>query len=106
MSNNLFFYKNNRKLVPINVADVILIESHNNTALIHTHNNIFPAYQRLHELEASFPDAEFCRVHRRYIVCMKKITSINRFMIIIAGMEIPIGPTYYREFLRKLTIIN
>ena len=40
------------------------------------------------------PHKDFIRVHRSYIVSLRKIKSIRRYIISIGTMQIPIGTTY------------
>lgn len=46
------------------------------------------------ELESRY----FVRVHRSYIVNLKKLDTINTKTLIVSDEEIPIGPTYSKNF--------
>jgi DNA-binding LytR/AlgR family response regulator len=42
-------------------------------------------------------EKEFIRVHRSYIVPLKRIESVKQKIITIAGEEIPVGKLYEEE---------
>jgi DNA-binding LytR/AlgR family response regulator len=49
-------------------------------------------------MEDMLPEANFCRVHKSYIVALDKIESIERNRIKIGDMIIPISDTYKKPF--------
>lgn len=58
----------------------------------------------LDEMLQIMPDEKFCRVHKSFIVCLHNIKRTNKQrtrIIYSGGLNIPVGETYYPEFLRK-----
>jgi DNA-binding LytR/AlgR family response regulator len=56
------------------------------------------------KLEELLPSAEFCRVHKSYLVALKKIKSVERGIIIIADQRIPVSNTYKDNFHSKIKL--
>jgi DNA-binding LytR/AlgR family response regulator len=48
------------------------------------------------------PEKEFVRVHRSYIVSLKKIRSFTSELMEIEKTEIPIGKLYRNEVMKML----
>lgn len=106
MNKSVLYYHYQGTLVPINLQDVLFIEVKNNNSIIHTTSKAYPSYCRLHQLEARLPEEDFCRIHRSYIVNLHKISSIHRDRVLIGHRELPVGTVFYRELVKKLSIIT
>jgi DNA-binding LytR/AlgR family response regulator len=52
----------------------------------------------MNALELMLPEEEFVRVHRSYIVAVKKISSYTASTLDIHGMTIPIGRNFKGNF--------
>jgi DNA-binding LytR/AlgR family response regulator len=94
MSKIDLYFQTNGELIPINIHDIIMIESDNNNTRIYTAKQVYLTYQTLQELEDLFSEEEFCRVHRRFIIAFRHIRRIKSYSVFIGDKEIPIGPTY------------
>lgn len=46
------------------------------------------------------PEKHFVRVHRSYIVAVKKVSSINKDTMVLEGFSIPLGKTYKQDVLK------
>ena len=49
-------------------------------------------------LEETLPASQFMRVHRSYIVNLKKITEVSRLRIVFGDIYIPVGENYKDQF--------
>jgi two-component system, LytTR family, response regulator len=56
------------------------------------------------KLEEMLPADEFCRVHKSFLVAIKKIRSVERGVIIIADQRIPVSNTYKDNFYSKIKL--
>jgi len=54
----------------------------------------------LKAIEDLLPSEVFCRVHRSYIVNIKKVNAYNKTELFIEQTEIPIGDFYRNSFLK------
>ena len=84
-----------RKYYKINYDDLIFIEGQKAYVTFHSEGkkNV-TALASLKELEDKLPEKKFIRIHKSYIVSVKKIDSLDGNMIEIAGEKLPIGKSF------------
>ena len=89
-----------RKYYKINYDDLVFIEGQKAYVTFHSEGkkNI-TALASLKELEEKLPENRFIRVHKSYIVSIKKIDSLEGNLVEIAGEKIPVG----KSFKQKIT---
>jgi two-component system LytT family response regulator len=51
----------------------------------------------MNEVEDLLPDSAFVRIHRSYIISIKKITKIEKSVVWIKQTELPVGSAYLKE---------
>jgi len=85
-------------VVKVMLDQVLFIEGLDNYLKIHLQDQA-PVVVRLtmKALLEKLNEKEFIRVHRSYIVPLKRIESVKQKIIIIAGEEIPVGKLYEEE---------
>jgi two-component system LytT family response regulator len=83
-----------KKKVKILFSDIVYIESQREYIRITTTGNEYISKMSTHEIEALLPPHLFKRVHRSYIVAIRRIESYTAEMIEINGASIPIGKGY------------
>ena len=67
-----------------------------------TGNGIIITKQSISSAEEMLPEKEFARVHRSYIVSLKKIRTFTSELIGIGNTEIPIGKLYRNGVMKAL----
>ena len=84
-----------RKYYKINYDDLIFIEGQKAYVTFHSvgKKNI-TALASLRELEEKLPEDKFIRIHKSYIVSIKKIDSLEGNMIEIINEKLPVGKSY------------
>ena len=94
-------------LVSVELRDVTHIEGLKDYVKIHLRTSTKPIISRisLKQLESFLPPDQFLRVHKSFIVSIKKISSIRKGRILIGGTEIPIGETYAEDFFRLIQTV-
>jgi two-component system LytT family response regulator len=100
------FVKSGYKTVRVNVADIIYIEGMREYVRIHLEGgkSLMPLIS-LRVLEEQLPSATFMRVHRSYIVNMKKITTIDHYRIIFEDkVYIPVSEQYKESFQKYINL--
>ncbi len=95
------FIKDGIKLVRINFDEVLYIKSEGNYANFVQEKTQTMNLISMKELEEKLP-AEFVRVHRSYIVNIKKIQMILQDDLVIKDKEIPIGEKYKTELMSRI----
>lgn len=90
------FVKSEYKLIKINFQDIIYVESMDDYIRIYLHDSKpVITLMRLKAFLEKLPATDFQRVHRRYIVPMNKIKTVEtRKLMLTTGVEIPVGDTY------------
>ncbi len=93
------FVKSEYKQVQIMLDDILYVEGFKDYVKIFTENSD-PVLSliSLKALESQLPADKFMRVHRSFIVNIKKIREVNRSRIIFGSVEIPIGDSYKDDF--------
>lgn len=83
------------KVIRISCKDIIYIESLNKIINIYTEVDVHTTYVALSEIEKHLPMTHFLRVHKSYIVNLKKINSIEGNIInLFDQRKVTIGITY------------
>jgi DNA-binding LytR/AlgR family response regulator len=85
-------------VIKVLLDNILFIEGLDNYLKIHLHDQP-PVVVRLtmKALLEKLNEQEFIRVHRSYIVPLKRIESVKQKIITIAGEEIPVGKNYEDE---------
>jgi two-component system, LytTR family, response regulator len=83
-----------KRKVKILFSEIVYIESQREYIKIITSRGEYISKMGTHEIEALLPAHLFKRVHRSYIVAIRRIESYNAEMIEINGASIPIGKGY------------
>lgn len=97
------FVKADKKLIKIKFDDIFFIEGLKDYVILHTPTGRIVTLQTMKSLEEKLPADIFMRVHRSYIVNLKKIDIVEGNSLIVKGKPIPIGKNYRDEI---LLIIN
>jgi len=90
-----------KKKVKILFSDIVYIESQREYVRITTTQTGYISKMSTHEIEAILPTHLFIRVHRSFIVSIRRIESYTAEMIEINGVSIPVGKGY-RDALTRL----
>lgn len=95
------FIKSDYRVTRVRLADIKYIESMSEYVRIYIEGETKPLMPLLgmKRLEEILPDSMFMRVHRSYIVNLKKVTEITRLRIVFGETYIPIGDIYKDKFL-------
>ena len=90
-----------KKKVKILFSEIVYIESQREYIKITTTQSEYISKMSTHEIEAILPVHLFKRVHRSFIVSIRRIESYTAEAIEINGVSIPIGKGY-RDGMEKL----
>ena len=102
--------KNNSKLDPVSPVDIIYIESIENYAQFVTFGDKYAVHYTLKLLEEKLPDDLFIRIHRSYIVNVKKIKRIRGNTLEVETKEgihsLPFGKSYREPLIKRLHVLS
>lgn len=90
------FVKSEYKLVKIMFDDILYIEGLKDYVKIYLTDGRDPvmSLMNMKKIEESLPKPEFMRIHRSYIVHMRKIEGIDRFRVVVGNAILPISDSY------------
>lgn len=102
-SDPFLFLKVDRKMVKVYLKDITYIESLKDYVRVKTgEGKEVVSLQRISYLEKKLPADCFKRVHKSYIVALKRIDAYSNTAIEVGGTEVPIGRSYKSEVMKVL----
>ena len=105
-SSEFLYFRADRKMVKVIFDDISYIESFKDYVVIHKQNDAaLKVKYTISNVENMLPHHLFLRIHRSYIVSIKKVTAFTNNDVEIGKIELPIGKSYPDVF-RKLTRNN
>ncbi|RSK51056.1 GAF domain-containing DNA-binding protein [Hymenobacter rigui] len=112
---NEIFIKQDHKLVRVKTSDIRYVEALGDYVNIYSGRERYTVYSTMKELETKLPSREFARVHRKYIVRLDRIISIESDALIVeAGrnadqgstlLPVPIGNSFKAALLNRLNLV-
>jgi len=97
------YFRADRKMVKVFLDDITFIESFRDYIVIHRHNaDALKVKYAISSVENMLPHNLFIRIHRSYIVSIKKVTAFTNNDVEIGKTELPVSRSYPEVF-RKLT---
>jgi two-component system response regulator LytT len=94
-----------RRLVKIMFESIHLIEAKGDYILIKTDTKNYTVHSTLKKIEEKLPDGLFLKVHRSYIINIKKIIDIEDNSVLIEKNVIPISRSNRPELMRRLNLL-
>jgi DNA-binding LytR/AlgR family response regulator len=99
------FIKKGSSIIKINKSDVLWIESLGDYVTLNTENEKHIVHSTMQEIMEKFPEKDFIRVHRSFIIRINKIENIEDDLIHYGKQLIPIGKTYRQEVFKRLNML-
>jgi DNA-binding LytR/AlgR family response regulator len=96
------FLKVNGKLVRINFDEVLYIEALSTYVVVVTPKHKYIVTSTLKSIEERLPFPHFVRVHRSYMVNLRRIDSVQDNQLQLGAYEVPVGKSYQEEFSQRL----
>ena len=100
--NDSILVKVKRKMVKINFNDILFIESKKDYVCIKVADKEIHTKILTKDMEKQLPEEKFLRIHRSFIVSLKKITAVSPNTVEIENFEIPIGRSYKSLVMKKM----
>lgn len=88
------FVKCERKMLKLYLDEIDYFESQGNYLLIYTETDCYKTHQSITEMEEKLPKGLFCRIHRSFLITIKKVTQFNSRTVSIKNKVLPIGRLY------------
>lgn len=97
------FVKSGVQKIRLLFDDVTHIQGLKDYAIIHTVTDKIVTKGSVKSMQELFPESQFIRVHKSFMVSRDKIRRIEKNRIIIGDHQIPIGRNYKEELERKIS---
>lgn len=95
------FVKCDSKVTLVKLTDIKYIEGMSEYVRIFVEGEEKPLMPliTMKRLEETLPESQFMRVHRSYIINLRKVTEVSRLRIIFGNTYIPVGDNYKDKFM-------
>lgn len=91
---NSFFIKEGDEFIKVNLDDIDYIEGMKDYAKVISGNHFYMALKTLKSLEITLEKYDFMRIHKSFIVPLKKIDQYSGKSVLIGKQEVPVGSSY------------
>jgi len=106
IANDYIFIKTEYKgkMIRVDLSDIDFIEGKSNYVAFHIRNKVVFSHFTLRELEDLLPKKGFIRVHKSYIVSIKKIATVQNSELTLSThiSPIPISPYFKPAFMQRV----
>src|SRR5690606_19640074 len=89
-----FYVKTGYEQVKVMYDDILYLEAAGNYVNFVLHNKQILSRSTFAELAAQLPADKFVRIHRSFMVAIRKIDKVERGQLSIGSRKIPIGEAY------------
>ncbi|WP_460219137.1 LytR/AlgR family response regulator transcription factor [Psychroserpens sp. MEBiC05023] len=101
-ASDFMFIRSERKMMKVDYATIIYIESYSDYLKIHQKGRTLITRETISAIEAKLPKHLFLRIHRSYIISINSIQSFTNEHITINNKVLPISRSYKKEVLQHL----
>ena len=102
---NDFYVNIDRRLIKIDLPSIYLIEAKGDYINIKTEDKDYVVHSTLKKIEEKLPDSLFLKVHRSYIINVKKIIDIEDNSVLIKKDVIPVSRSNRPELMKRLDLL-
>jgi DNA-binding LytR/AlgR family response regulator len=106
ISREFIYVKSNSRLVKVQNTNILFVEALKDYVIIHTRNEKYTIHSTMKDIDKKLPEDIFMRVHRSYILNLKKIKSIEGNIVLLedSDKKVPIGGSYKDDLYEKLNL--
>ncbi len=102
---NDFYVNIDRRLIKIDLPSIYLIEAKGDYIKIKTEEKEYTVHSTLKKIEEKLPDSLFLKIHRSYIINIKKIIDIEDNSVLIKKDVIPVSRSKRPELMKRLDLL-
>lgn len=99
------FVNIDRRLIKIEYAGILYIESKGDYIRINTEKKNFTVHSTIKKIKEKLPPELFVQVHRSYIINIKKIIDIEDNSVLIDKTVIPVSRSNRDELMKRLNLL-
>ncbi len=94
-----------RRLIKIDIASIYLIEAKGDYINVKTEHKNYTVHSTLKKIEEKLPETLFLKVHRSYIINIKKIIDIEDNSVLIKKDVVPVSRSNRPELMKRLNLL-
>lgn len=98
------YFRSDRKMIKVDPEDILYIESIKDYIKVVTTSRTIVTKQSISAVEEMLPGEQFLRIHRSYIISVKKVGSYTNELVWIDQHELPISRMYRHEVEKVLRL--
>ncbi|MBT3741141.1 MAG: LytTR family DNA-binding domain-containing protein [Polaribacter sp.] len=102
---NEFYVNIDRRLIKIDLHSIYLIEAKGDYIHIKTEDGNYVVHSTLKKIEEKLPDSLFLKVHRSYLINVKKIIDIEDNSVLIKKDLVPVSRSKRNELMKRLDLL-
>ncbi|QOD59496.1 response regulator transcription factor [Polaribacter haliotis] len=102
---DFIFVHVDKRLVKINIPEILLIEAKGDYIKIKTHKKNYIVHSTLKKIDDKLPSNMFMRIHRSFIINTSKIIDIEDNSVLIEKHVIPISRSHKSELMERLNLL-
>jgi DNA-binding LytR/AlgR family response regulator len=102
---NDFYINIDRRLIKIDLPSIYLIEAKGDYIKIKTETKEYTVHSTLKKIEEKLPDSLFLKIHRSYIINIKKIIDIEDNSVLVKKDVIPVSRSKRPELMKRLDLL-
>ena len=104
-SGNDLYVNIDRRLIKIDIPSIYLVEAKGDYIQVKTEDKNYTVHSTLKKIEEKLPDGLFLKVHRSYIINIKKIIDIEDNSVLIKKDVIPVSRSNRPELMKRLNLL-
>jgi len=94
-----------RRLIKIEIPSINVVEAKGDYILIKTQDKNYTVHSTLKKIEEKLPNDLFLKVHRSYIINLKRIVDIEDNSVLIEKDVIPVSRSNRSELMKRLNLL-
>ncbi|WP_282124233.1 LytR/AlgR family response regulator transcription factor [Algibacter mikhailovii] len=104
-SGNDLYVNIDRRLIKIDIPSIYLVEAKGDYIYVKTENKNYTVHSTLKKIEDKLPNDLFLKVHRSFIINIKKIVDIEDNSVLIKKDVIPVSRSNRPELMKRLNLL-
>ncbi len=104
-SDNHLYINIDRRLIKIDIPSIYLVEAKGDYIQLKTETKNYTVHSTLKKIEEKLPDDLFLKIHRSYVINIKKIVDIEDNSVLIKKDVIPVSRSNRPELMKRLNLL-
>ncbi|MBD80708.1 MAG: DNA-binding response regulator [Crocinitomicaceae bacterium] len=102
---NIIYVKSDSRLIKVDLSHIVFIEALGDYVRLHTKSAKYTILSTMKAMETKLKSSDFQRVHKSYIVRIDKILKVEKNVIHMENVHIPVSRTYKDVLKSSLNIL-